>query len=523
MCLDIAIYNANVYTMNPRCPWAQAVGINGDRVAIVGDTASIKRACSSSTDEIDANEQVMLPGFIDAHTHFRSMGVSLGNYLDLRSATSKQDLLQRLKLFVRNKEPTGWVIGAGWDESKWSSGDCTFMTAEEIDVVVSELPVALERIDGHLYCVNGQALDMLNLDESVRGLEIEEGKPTGRLFEDATAHVRKAIRPDQEQSITAIKRATRHAYQHGVTSIHQMVVEEEEFRDDLKSYQNLWSDNQLGIRARLYFTPNVLDELIAIGLSSGFGDNKLRVGGLKLFADGSIGAKTAWVTEGYRDNPENKGMALWDREELETLMTKSHNNGIQLAIHAIGTQALEQVITCLEAVLPEAGETCLRHRIEHDEMLTRDQIRRISKLEVIASMQPNFTGKWGLPGEMYEQRFGSKRIETINPLRWIADSGITLAFGSDCMPFGPLYGVHWAVNAPFESQRLSVAEALRAYTVGGAFAGNAEQEVGSIEHGKLADLILLDENPFLEPASIKDMKVQLTIFNGQVVYRANKE
>jgi hypothetical protein len=137
-------------------------------------------------------------------------------------------------------------------------------------------------------------------------------------------------------------------------------------------------------------------------------------------------------------------------------------------------------------------------------------------------MQPNFTGKWGLPGEMYEQRFGSKRIETINPLRWIVDSGITLAFGSDCMPFAPLYGVHWAVNAPFESQRLSVTEALRAYTMGGAFAGNAEQEVGSIEPGKLADLILLDENPFLEPASIKDMKVQLTIFNGQVVYRANK-
>jgi len=522
MCLDVAIYNAKVYTMNPRCPWAQAVGIKGDRVAVVGDTATIKRACSSSTDEINAHEQVLLPGFIDAHTHFRSMGVSLHNYLDLRSATSKQDLLQRLKFFVKKKEPRGWVIGAGWDESKWS-GDRTFITKEEIDAAVSQLPVTLERIDGHLYCVNGRALDMLNLDESVRGFEIEEGRPTGRLFEDATAYVRKVIKPNQEQVVSGIKRAVKFAYRHGVTSIHQMVVEEEEFRDDLKSYQNLWSDNQLGIRACLYFTPNVLDELIAIGLSSGFGDNKLRIGGLKLFADGSIGAKTAWVTEGYHDNPENKGMAIWDREELETLMTKSHNNGIQLAIHAIGTQALEQVISCLETILPKAGETCLRHRIEHDEMLTRDQIRRVSKLKVIASMQPNFTGQWGCPGEMYEERFGQERMKTMNPLRWIVNSGITLAFGSDCMPFGPLYGIHWAVNAPFESQRLSVAEALRAYTMGGAFAGNAEHEVGSIEPGKLADLILLDENPFLEPAAIKDMKVQLTIFNGQVVYRVNKQ
>jgi len=331
------------------------------------------------------------------------------------------------------------------------------------------------------------------------------------------------IKPNQDQVVSGIKRAVKFAYQHGVTSIHQMVVEEEEFRDDLKSYQNLWSDNQLGIRARLYFTPNILDELISIGLSSEFGDGKLRIGGLKLFADGSIGAKTAWLTEGYRDNPENKGMAIWDREELETLMTKSHNNGIQLAIHAIGTQALEQVITCLETILPKPGETRLRHRIEHDEMLTRDQIKRVSRLKVITSMQPNFTGQWGLPGEMYEERFGQERMKTMNPLRWIVNSGITLAFGSDCMPFGPLYGIHWAVNAPFESQRLSVAEALRAYTMGGAFAGNAEHEVGSIEPGKLADLILLDENPFLEPASIKDMKVQLTIFDGQVVYQANTQ
>lgn len=522
MYLDVAIYNAKVYTMSPRCPWAQAVGIKGDRVLIVGNNEEIRRLCSDSTKQINAQQQVMLPGFIDAHTHFRSMGVSLDNYLDLRSATSKLDLLQRLKLFVKKKEPRGWVIGTGWDESKWS-GDRTFITKEEIDAAVSHLPVTLERIDGHLYCVNGQALDMLNLDESVRGFEIAEGKPTGRLFEDATARVRKAIKADQEQSITAIKRATRHAYRHGVTSIHQMVVEEEEFRDDLKSYQNLWSDNQLGIRARLYFTPNVLHELIAIGLSSGFGDNKLRIGGLKLFTDGSIGAKTAWVTEGYRDNPENKGMAIWDREELEPLMKKSDDNGIQLAIHAIGTQALEQVITCLEAILRRARETRLRHRIEHDEMLTRDQIKRVSRLKVITSMQPNFTGQWGLPGEMYEERFGQERMKTMNPLRWIVNSGITLAFGSDCMPFGPLYGIHWAVNAPFESQRLSVAEALRAYTMGGAFAGNAEHEVGSIEPGKLADLILLDENPFLEPASIKDMKVQLTIFDGQVVYQANTQ
>ena len=522
MSLDVAIYNASVYTMNPRCPQAQAVGIKGNRILCVGDNEEIKRLCSNSTKRIDAHEQVMLPGFIDAHTHFRLMGVRMDNYLDLTSVSSKQDLLQRLKSFATKKESPDWVIGTGWDESKWSQ-DHRFITKEEIDEAIPHHPTALERVDGHLYCVNSQGLEVLNLDPSIRGFETELGEPTGRLFEDAAALLRQVIKPDQEQSISGIQRATDYAYHHGVTSIHQMVVEEGEFREDLKSCQRLRRDKQLGMRMRLYFTLNYLDEMIALGLASGFGDSNLQVGGLKLFSDGSIGAKTAWVTEGYQDNPGNKGMRIWNSEALEALIRKAHENDIQLAIHAIGTQALSQVLGCLETVLQGDPRPHLRHRIEHSEMPTKDQIQRMKKLQVIASMQPNFTGEWGLPGGMYEERFGRERIETMNPLRWVLDGGIPLAFGSDCMPFGPLYGIHWAINAPLENQRLSVEEAIRAYTLGGAFAGHAEQQVGSIESGKLADLILLDGDPFLEPAGIKDMGVQTTIFDGQIVYQADDQ
>ncbi|TSA49279.1 amidohydrolase [archaeon] len=518
--LDIAIHNARVYTMDPRRPAAEAVGIKGNKILLVASNETVKGACSTSTERIDAHGQVVLPGFVDAHAHFRLMGVRRDTYLDLASVTSKQDLLQRLKSFAMGKESSDWVIGTGWDESKWS-GDRTFMTREEIDEMIPCQPVALERVDCHLYCVNSRGLEVLDLDVSVRGFETEGGEPTGRLFEEAATHVRRATKPNQEQILSGIQTATVTAYQHGVTSIHQMVVEEGEFRDDLAAYQELWRNDRLGVRVRLYFTPNYLDEMIALGLSSGFGDSKLRIGGLKLFADGSIGARTAWVEEGYQGNPENNGMPIWPTVQLKALVRKAHENGIQLAIHAIGTEALEQVITCLEAVLPRVSKTYLRHRIEHCEMLTPNQIQRMKALQLIASMQPNFTGEWGLPGRMYEERFGQERIETMNPLRWIADSGIPLTFGSDCMPFSPLYGLHWAVNAPFAAQRLSVEEAVRAYTLGGAFAGHAERQLGSIEYGKLADLILLDGDPFLEPSAIKDMAVQMTLFDGQIVYQVD--
>jgi hypothetical protein len=515
--LDLVIDNAMIHTMDRRSSTAESVGIKGNRIVLVGDAAEIDRACSGSTLRIDVGQKIVLPGLIDAHTHFRGMGVRLNNYLDLSFAASKQGLLERLREFAAGKKRDDWIIGTGWDESKWS-GDQAFLTREEIDDVVSQSPVALERVDCHLYCVNSRALNMLKLDRPVRGFEIMEGIPTGRLFEDATALVRQAIEPGQKEITAGIKRATQHAYRHGVTSIHQMVVEAGEFSSDLRAYQGLRRDNELGIRALLYFTPNFLDGMIGLGLASGFGDSRLRIGGLKLFSDGSIGAKTAWVTDGYRDEPENEGMSIWDRGELEKLVNRAHENGIQLAIHAIGDRAIELVLGCLERAGEKKGDA-LRHRVEHDEFVTRSQIERMRNAHIVASMQPNFTGEWGLPDGMYEGRFGRERIETMNPLRWIVDADVPLALGSDCMPFGPLYGIHWAVNAPFPAQRLSVYEAVRGYTMGAAFAGNAEQEVGSIEPGKLADLIMLNGDPFSEPAGVKDMKVEMTLFDGRVVYR----
>jgi hypothetical protein len=264
-------------------------------------------------------------------------------------------------------------------------------------------------------------------------------------------------------------------------------------------------------------TVEYLDGIVKLGLGPGFGDERLRLGPVKIFSDGSIGAGTAALKEPYLGNLREQGILIWSREELEEMVLKAYESDVQLAIHAIGDRAVELVLDCFERANEKEKKT-LRHRIEHCEMLSPEQIRRMKEMSIIASMQPNFVGQWGLPGGMYEVRLGKERTAEMNPFALLKKAGVKLAFGSDCMPFGPLYGVHWAVNAPFPSQKISPEDALKAYTIGGAYASFEEGYKGTIEEGKLADLVVLDGNPFTGPSGIKDMAIQLTIFDGKVVY-----
>jgi len=509
---DIAILNVECHTMNKERPMVEAIGIEGDHISCVGSSAEIKAGVSSMTHQIDGQGKVLLPGFVDAHSHFASMGVRMTEYLDLGAVQSKAELLQHVKKTAKTKEKDKWVVGVNWDESKWK-GDREFMTKEELDEISPDNPVTLERVDGHISCVNSKTLAILDLDPSIKGFEIVDGEPTGRLMEEARFKIRKETEPDVEGVMQGIQEATKKAHALGVTSIHDAWVDKKKF----KAYQKLWKEDKLNIRTTLFFPHEYLDDMIDLGLCTGIGDAMLRIGGLKLFSDGSIGAKTAWVTEGYRDDPENKGIPIWEPKELEDLISKAHYNDIQVVAHAIGDRAVTEVIRCFEAAQTEEKKN-LRHRIEHCEMITREQIEKMRNLGIIASMQPNFIGEWGKPGGMYEDRLGTARMETMDPFRWFLEEGVPLAFGSDSMPFDPFYGIHSAVNAPFESQKLSPGEAIRAYTVSAAFAGFSEEEAGSITEGKLADLVLLDGNPFEEPDGIREMSPQLTIFNGEVVY-----
>ena len=503
--------NAKVYTLDQRNTVAEAVGVTSNRISLVGKNDAVKALTSAKTRVIDAKGQVVLPGFIDAHTHFAYMGVR-ESQLDLAGLTSKKETLEKIRAFALTKRADEWVIGTGWDESHWVDSN-EYMTKKELDEVAPNNPVFLRRVDGHLASVNTKALDIFKLDPGTVGYEIKDGEATGILKEEAADKAGKFLEPDIDEFANGIAKATKIAHSLGVTSIHDAQVNEKM----LKAYRRLNNSEQLNIRASLMITTEYLDELVTLGLGAGFGDDKLQLGPVKVFSDGSIGAGTAALTAPYLDNSEEVGLLIWEPEELEEIVLKAHEHDIQLAIHAIGDRAIDLVLNCFEKANAQRKKD-LRYRIEHVEMLSEEQIVRMKKLNIIASMQPNFVGQWGLAGGMYDHRLGRERTTRMNPFASVIKNGVPLVFGSDCMPFSPLYGIHWAVNAPYPLQRISPEQAFKAYTIGGAYASFEENKKGTIEVGKLADLIMLDGDPFTDPGAIKDITVKLTIFDGKVVY-----
>jgi len=345
--------------------------------------------------------------------------------------------------------------------------------------------------------------EILNLPIDAIGYEFAGGEATGLLKEQAAGLASKALEPTVGQYISGIQAATKIAHALGVTSIQDASVD----GTMLKAYRSLRQESKLGIRASLMLTTDYLDNLAELGLGAGFGDNWLRLGPLKVFSDGSIGARTAALTEPYTDSPDELGLLIWGKRQLEAIVLKAHENDIQLAIHAIGNRAIDLVLDCFEkANLREKKR--LRHRIEHGEMLSLEHTQKMKRLGIIASMQPNFTGQWGLAGGLYDHRLGRERTELMNPLGSVIREGVKLVFGSDCMP------------APYPLQKVSVAQAFRSYTMMGAYSSFEEQTKGTIEIGKLADLVMLDADPFKEPVGILDMAVEMTILDGKVVYHA---
>ena len=506
--LDLAILNARVYTMRKWDKTVTAVGIIDNRIARLGRDAEIKDEITSSTRVIDAGGRVVLPGFIDSHTHFAIMGVR-ETQLNLRETKTKAAALRAVAERVASTRKGEWIVGTDWDESKWQ-GERSYLTRDELDRLAPENPVALRRIDGHLWSVNSLALEQAQIKPGTIGYE---DAAHGVLKEHAGDQLAKLLAPDVDGYVVGIKKATAKAHSLGVTSVHDAYVD----GTRIKAYRQLHSSGGLNVRVTMLPGVEYLDEVIDLGIGQGFGDALLRIGPVKILADGSIGSMTAAVTDGYRGAPENIGMLTWDPEELTRTVAKAHENDVQLAIHAIGNRAIGLVLNVL-ARADATGKRGLRHRIEHFEMPSPDQIKRMAQLGVVASMQPNFVGEWGLPGGMYEHRLGKERVMAMNPFALLLREGVKLAFGSDCMPFNPLYGIHWAVNAPYPLQRISPEQAFKAYTIGGAYASFEEDKKGTIEEGKLADLIMLDGDPFTDPGAIEDMRVQLTVFDGKIVY-----
>jgi predicted amidohydrolase YtcJ len=527
---DTIIINAVVHTMNPAQPTAEAVAIYANRIVAVGSTKDVRKLAGPNTRTIDANKRLLLPGFNDAHTHFLSGGFQLSS-VDLRDASSPQEFAARIKAFAAKLPKGRWITGGDWDHERWP--DAKLPTKELIDSVTADTPVFVNRLDGHMALANSLALRLAGVTRQTvdppGGVIVRDksGEPTGVLKDAAQSFVWKVVPPASfEERLEAARAASNYAASLGVTSVQDMSA-----GTDVGVYQTLLDRGELKTRIYAVSPLPAWERVARTGVRAHFGSEMLRVGGLKGFSDGSLGSTTALFYEPYRDDPSTSGIAgdeMYPEGAMLERVREADRAGLQVMIHAIGDRANDLILSMYEQVERENGQRDRRFRIEHAQHLRPQDVPRFARDQVIASMQPYHAiddGRWA------EKRIGKERAKTTYAFRSLLDSGATLAFGTDwtVAPLNPLLTVYAAVtrrtidgknpNGWVPEQKISVAEAVRGYTVGSAYAEFQENVKGSIAVGKLADLVLLSRDIFrIDPKEIENVKVLLTMVDGRVVY-----
>ena len=514
---DLVLLDAEVHTLTEPDETHEAVAVRGGEVVRVDRDYEVEFLVDVDTEVVDCEGRVVLPGFVDAHTHLEHLG-QYRVHADLGAADSLSDCVDRLAADAERDagDDHDWVLGFNYDESDWG-GEARYPTREDLDAVSTDRPVAAFRVDMHSASLNSVALDRL-ADELPGGdVETAGGEPTGVVVEDAVGVVRDAVEPDRETTREYLLAARDHAHRHGVTCVHEMV------RDSHAPslYRELDLADELALRVRLNYWSDHLDAAIETGLRTGHGSGLVRTGGIKTFTDGSIGSRTAKLFAPYADleDPDERadgGRGTWvvEPDELREIVRRADAHGFQVTAHAIGDEAIEETLAAFEATDDPGG---MRHRVEHAELSTDEHVERFAASGVVASVQPNFL-RWADDGGLYDRRLGEERRRLADRFGAMLDAGVHLAFGSDCMPMDPLLGVHLAVNAPVEEQRLSVTEALRAYTHGAAYAGFDEGRMGTVEVGRVADFAVLDDSPWEHAGAIRDVDVAMTVVDGDVVY-----
>ncbi len=502
---DLILTNAEVHTLADPDEVHEAVAVRDGRITRVDSTYEIEFLEGVGTETIDLGGRVLLPGFIDAHTHLPMTGRYLV-HADLSGAADKAEALDRLHERADELDHSEWVLGFGYDESTWPEKE--YPTREDLDAVSDGRPVAAFREDLHVASLNSIALERYLADMPDGDVHRDGDKPTGVVVEKAVDVIYRAVEPDVIQMTKLVRTAQEHANARGVTSIHDMVRQ----TPAPEVYRRLDLVDELSLRVRINYWSDHLDAILETGLRTNHGTGMVEVGAIKTYTDGSFGGRTAKLTEPYADG-DTDGQWVVTPDDLRRLVTRADEAGLQLTAHAIGDEAIDLVLDAYDDCIDAGGA---RHRIEHAELTSDEAIERFSELNVVASVQPNFL-KWAGEGGLYADRLGDRRTET-NRYRDLLDADVPLAFGSDCMPLDPLLGVHHAVNPPVPEQRLSVTEALRAYTSGGAYAAFAEDRLGTVEPGKLADFVVLDDSPWDRDDDIENIDVAMTVVDGDVVY-----
>jgi predicted amidohydrolase YtcJ len=532
--ITLAIVNARVWTGDRAAPWAEAVAASGEHLAAVGTNDEIRRLATGIT-PIDAGGRLVVPGFIDTHVHFLEGGFRLTS-VRLRDANTRDEFVKRIKAFVATVPAGTWITGGDWDHTLWGG---ELPTRDWIDAVTPRHPVWINRLDGHMKLANSAALKAAGITRAtanVAGGEIVRapgGEPTGLLKDNAMALVdRRVPPPSTEMRRRAVSSAMRHVAEQGVTSVHDMSTPADAW-NDLATYAKARKASAL--TTRIYSVMPLaewerLREVVArkeYGGPDGRGDEWLRVGGLKGFVDGSLGSHTAAFHEPFDDAPNDRGLLVNTPEDMYRWVSGADKAGLHVMVHAIGDRANKLLLDVYERVSAENGSRDRRFRVEHAQHPAPAEIPRFAKLGVIASMQPYHAiddGRWA-------EKYIGGRIKTTYAFRSLLDSGATLAFGSDWFvaPPTPLEGIYAAVtrrtldgknpNGWVPEQKISVEEALRAYTASAAYASFEEARKGVLSAGRLADVVMMDRNIFeIPPEEIRNVRVLMTFVGGRKVF-----
>lgn len=522
-------YNAVVYTYDRTRPRAEALAVMGEEIVAVGDSADLCEAYPSFH-HVDLEGRVVLPGFVDSHVHL--LDFALGQRgIDLSTTRSLEEVRARVAESARGKGE-GWILGQGWDPNLWP--ERRLPTRSDLDALSPDRPVALRSKDGHLLWVNSLALREAGVSRVTPDppggaiLRDPAGEPLGIFQEKAQELIWKVVPPPRPEEIEeALRSAMAIAHRFGLVGIHDM-----EGPEVFRALQRLEREGALTLRVTMMLPERILGEAAAVGLTTGFGSPWLRVGGVKIFADGTLGAQTASMLEPFEGQPGNYGIPVHDREELIALIQDAVRAGLSVAVHAIGDRANRWVLDALEANLEASRRQGLRHRIEHVQLLHPADLPRLSCLGVVASMQPIHAT---YDRDLAEQYWG-ERSRYAYAWRSILDSGVVLAFGSDT-PYGvpdplaglnPFRGLYAAVTRKREDEPASLGwhpeeclpleEAIRAYTVGAAYASGEEAYRGMLSEGYLADFVVLDQDPFQlsAPEELLTIKVEATVVGGAI-------
>ncbi len=531
---DLIVRNAKVWTVDESHPSAQAVAVLGERIVAVGSNEEIEAWRGLRTRVIDAAGKVLLPGFNDSHVHFVDGGLALDR-VPLNDATSAEEFARRIAERAKVTPKGEWITGGDWDETKWTPAKMP--TKELVDSFTADTPVFLTRYDGHMALANSVTLRLAGITAQTPdppgGVIVRDaqGNPTGALKDAAMDFVTKIEPPlSHEQRLKAVRRALAHAASLGVTSVQHMNPE----YADIAIYSELLLRGEL--TARIYAAPLIpsVDDQVKIGIRHAFGGPFLRIGALKGYADGSLGSATAYFFDPFSTQPGNRGLLSDEMHPVSLMqdrMMRADAAGLQICTHAIGDQGISIILDLYSEVVKAHGESDRRFRIEHAQHMAAKDFERFAQLHVIASVQPYHAiddGRWA------EGRIGHDRASRTYAFRTFLNHGVRLAFGTDwnVAPLNPMLSVYAAVTRAtldgknpggwFPEQKLTLPEAIEAYTMGSAYAEFQENQKGSITPGKLADMVLLNDDIFaIDPVKIREVRVITTIVGGKTVWDAN--